>query len=248
MINYDFKKKLGNGAFGAVYLVRERTSGKLFAAKGVFTLNPGIASKNLSKEYKADFELTESQQGQLARLPHHDNIVSAREHFNAKPADLGLKDFMDQHPVAAAGLNLRDVGIDTKKCLFIIMDYMQSDLEKLARKRRTSKAPGFTSVEALVMLVQMLKAVHWQYIHKIVHRDLKPDNVLITLDSDCHEWSVKVCDFGLYWDARNFARPKGSFSMVNNGDHPGGAFVALAPEVWAAKSKDEDFIYERNDV
>lgn len=72
--------------------------------------------------------------------------------------------------------------------LFVVFEYLPSDLEKLLH------SPQFLTAEHLRwLLLDLLKALKYMHSAEIVHRDLKPANVLLNLSPV----AIKVCDFGL---------------------------------------------------
>lgn len=72
--------------------------------------------------------------------------------------------------------------------LFVVFEYLPSDLEKLLH------SPQFLTAEHLRwLLLDLLKALKYMHSAEIVHRDLKPANVLLNLSPV----AIKICDFGL---------------------------------------------------
>ena len=73
--------------------------------------------------------------------------------------------------------------------LFIVMEYLESDLKKLMTQSPRVELSENHVIQILYNILCCMKFLHSA---NILHRDLKPGNILI--DSDCR---VKVCDFGL---------------------------------------------------
>jgi mitogen-activated protein kinase 1/3 len=73
--------------------------------------------------------------------------------------------------------------------VFIVMDYVESDLKKLM-----NSIPDVEIHEDHILAISYNLFCALKFLHtaNIIHRDLKPANILI--DSDCN---VKICDFGL---------------------------------------------------
>lgn len=71
--------------------------------------------------------------------------------------------------------------------LFVVMDYMESDLKKVIRSPINLELAHVQTI--LYRLCQSVKHLHDV---NVLHRDIKPANVLIK--EDC---SIKLCDFGL---------------------------------------------------
>ncbi|ETI45379.1 CMGC/MAPK protein kinase [Phytophthora nicotianae] len=99
----------------------------------------------------------------ILRQLRHPNIVQIREII----APLDMDHFQD---------------------LFVVFEYLPSDLEKLLH------SPQFLTAEHLRwLLLDLLKALKYMHSAEIVHRDLKPANVLLNLSPV----AIKICDFGL---------------------------------------------------
>uniref|UniRef100_A0AAV1TN35 non-specific serine/threonine protein kinase n=1 Tax=Peronospora matthiolae TaxID=2874970 RepID=A0AAV1TN35_9STRA len=78
--------------------------------------------------------------------------------------------------------------LDRFQDLFVVFEYLPSDLEKLLH------SPQFLTAEHLRwLLLDLLKALKYMHSAEIVHRDLKPANVLLNLSPV----AIKICDFGL---------------------------------------------------
>jgi mitogen-activated protein kinase 1/3 len=71
--------------------------------------------------------------------------------------------------------------------LYIVMEYMQSDLKKLIRSSLFLEPYHIQKI-----MYNILIGVKYLHDSQVLHRDLKPANVLI--NEDC---SIKICDFGL---------------------------------------------------
>ena len=72
--------------------------------------------------------------------------------------------------------------------MFIVMDYINSDLKKVFN---SCKHIEFTQEHVLIILYNTFCALNFVHSAGIMHRDIKPANILI--DGDCQ---VKICDFG----------------------------------------------------
>jgi serine/threonine protein kinase len=80
-----------------------------------------------------------------------------------------------------------DFGLDGNKP-FLVMEYV--DGESLGeRLHREGKLP---EAEAVRLIVQVGRALHWAHQRKLIHRDVKPDNILIGADGN-----AKLTDLGL---------------------------------------------------
>jgi len=73
--------------------------------------------------------------------------------------------------------------------VFIVMEYLQSDLKKLM-----NSVPDVEITEDHILNISynLFCALKFMHTANVLHRDLKPANILI--DTNCN---VKICDFGL---------------------------------------------------
>lgn len=86
--------------------------------------------------------------------------------------------------------------IESKKRLFMLVDYMQGgDLSRHIKTRRKSGAGYFRENEIAVVMRQLLRALEYLHRQKIVHRDIKPGNILLERPGQLD--SLKIADFGL---------------------------------------------------
>lgn len=81
---------------------------------------------------------------------------------------------------------LNVIKAENNKDLYLIFDYMESDLHAVIR------ANILLDVHKVYIIYQILKSLLYLHTAEIIHRDLKPSNILI--DSECF---VKLADFGL---------------------------------------------------
>jgi len=75
---------------------------------------------------------------------------------------------------------------DNDQDIYIITDYMESDLHAVIR------ANILEEIHKQYIIYQLLKSLKFMHSGQMLHRDIKPSNIL--LNSECQ---VKVCDFGL---------------------------------------------------
>ncbi|KND01276.1 RAN protein kinase [Spizellomyces punctatus DAOM BR117] len=81
--------------------------------------------------------------------------------------------------------------IDTDDCLYLVLEYCDTDLFDLIEKRN-----GLDPTLARTLFHQLLDASEYCHSKGIYHRDLKPENVLVTFTGD-DTISLKLTDFGL---------------------------------------------------
>ena len=83
------------------------------------------------------------------------------------------------------------IATDTK--LYLVLEYMEYDLQTFYNKLSTENLTNYSSEElAKIFLKQILKGVDYCHSKKIIHRDLKPQNILVNKDL-----GIKLGDFGL---------------------------------------------------
>jgi serine/threonine protein kinase len=83
-----------------------------------------------------------------------------------------------------------DYGLDGTKP-YLVMEYVNGESlgDRIGREGRISE------FEAVRLISQVGKALHWAHQRKIIHRDVKPDNILIGADG-----TAKLSDLGLVKD------------------------------------------------
>ena len=93
-----------------------------------------------------------------------------------------------------------------KEGLFLIMDYVESDIKKVIE---SIKYGTVLSEEHIVtILYNILCSVNFLHSANLIHRDLKPDNLLI--NSSCE---IKIADFGLSRPLEEIKDEKSMFKL-----------------------------------
>ena len=84
--------------------------------------------------------------------------------------------------------------ITTEKKLYMVLEFMEYDLQSFFEKlNQDPKIVNYSHEELIkIILKQILKGVEYLHSKKIIHRDLKPQNILINKDL-----VIKLGDFGL---------------------------------------------------
>jgi len=83
----------------------------------------------------------------------------------------------------------------TTSHIFMVMNYMEHELQKLLGTMKTSFKPA----EVKTLVKQLCSALQYLHSNWVVHRDVKSSNLLFS-----NRGVLKLCDFGL---ARSFGRP-----------------------------------------
>uniref|UniRef100_A0A7E4ZWW3 Cyclin-dependent kinase 7 n=1 Tax=Panagrellus redivivus TaxID=6233 RepID=A0A7E4ZWW3_PANRE len=99
-------------------------------------------------------------------------------------------------------ITLRDV-IGGKNTIQIVMDFMETDLERLIVDRQNTI---ISTAQIKNMTIQLLLGLEHLHTHWILHRDLKPNNLLLNSAG-----RLKITDFGL---ARFFGSPGREYSHL----------------------------------
>ena len=89
------------------------------------------------------------------------------------------------------------------KDIFIVMNYMDSDLRKVLLQDNI----GFNEKHTITILFRLLCAIDFLHKANVMHRDLKPGNIL--LDQDCR---LLLCDFGLARTSRKVEQKKKDYT------------------------------------
>lgn len=79
---------------------------------------------------------------------------------------------------------------ETKEGIFLVMDYVESDMRKVLESVRHGTV--LQEDHVVTILYNILCSVKFLHAANVMHRDLKPGNLLI--NSQC---GVKIADYGL---------------------------------------------------
>lgn len=165
---YQFERRLGEGAFASVYLVKDHALKRSIAMK---VLNQRMTR---TKEARVNF----LYEAQTAAQFHHPNIAFVYEVGEIRDGQYQRhldfpSDILEKHP---------------ERIIYLTMQYIQgttlTDWMKNAENRDEELA--------LPVLIDIAKAMAFAHEKGVIHRDIKPDNIMITA-----EGQVIVTDFGI---------------------------------------------------
>jgi len=149
MQNYARVRKLGEGGFGQVFLVRDKRDNEEYVMKVV----------DLSK-LDAKGRADAIREAEYLKTLKHPNIIGYQEYFKLKSTQ-----------------QTRYGAIPVEK-LYIVMQYADDgDLESKIKERQPDKY--FTEDQILDWFVQMALALKHLHDRKILHRDIKSQNVFL---------------------------------------------------------------------
>ncbi|CCI42271.1 unnamed protein product [Albugo candida] len=150
---YETIRRLGNGSFGEVFLVRELSSGNLFASKRIGWTNCDSENDILPRFIVQEIEA-------LRQLSHPNVIlrsIDCRADALSKQI-IGLVDFIPDGP-----------------SVMLIMEYVEMDLHRILRR-----SARLTESDVRFFVRMMLQGIACCHTRGILHRDLKPANLLVT--------------------------------------------------------------------
>ncbi|KAI9987695.1 hypothetical protein PInf_023739 [Phytophthora infestans] len=153
----------------------------------------------IAPHYSIECVLGQGSYGQVVRCKHlpTGEIVAIKKIQNVFSDPIDAKRILRElcilrqlrHPnIVQIREIIAPLDMDRFQDLFVVFEYLPSDLEKLLH------SPQFLTAEHLRwLLLDLLKALKYMHSAEIVHRDLKPANVLLNLSPV----AIKICDFGL---------------------------------------------------
>lgn len=196
---YKVKKKLGEGAYGCVYLALRHPDMKTVAVK-VVPCQDEKAAEEAMKEY----EMCKASQG-------HENIVELFDVFYDTPVEGSVSPLFGASTSSAPGgaatladsnaaVMLKELGIrahGAKLYLCIVSEFCEAGtlFDLLLTKRAAGQRHAVVLPEPVVWnyTAQLLRGIEHMHSKNMMHRDLKPSNCLLS-DNFAR---LTLTDFGL---------------------------------------------------
>ncbi|WP_437532454.1 protein kinase [Sorangium sp. So ce726] len=214
---FSIGRRLGEGAFGAVYEAQDRERGARVALKSLHRLDP-VALYRFKREFRALSEVV------------HPNLVALHELFSEGDQWFFTMDLIEGIDFLSSvrGPAARGASAPSSTAPSLVQDDPDATAPDPSAMRRYPAAgdagrdpaaappPRWGPLRgALLQLAQGLAALHAA---GKLHRDLKPSNVLVT-----REGRVVILDFGLVAELS-------SGSIDQSGSHIAGTPAYMAPE------------------
>lgn len=174
--------RLGEGAGGAVYKIRDRRTGLVMARKTITTLEAPM--KQLLREIK------------ITSSTSHGNII----HFYGayiSPSSSEVKVVMEHcegGSLESVGKRMREIGgrVAEKVAGRLAEGVRTFALLRLRCASVCKSRRWMLTGNGLCLDAQILQGLAYLHSLKTIHRDIKPSNILLT-----REGIVKLCDFGV---------------------------------------------------
>lgn len=106
-----------------------------------------------------------------------------------------LRDFKHPNVITLHAL-IPPVSLETFDDIFMVTDFMESDLRRVIKSRRSQLKPE----QVRSYMTQLLAGMHHVHTHSGIHRDLKPANILVSpsVRTPAAPYGLlRLCDFGL---------------------------------------------------
>ncbi|GMN40682.1 hypothetical protein TIFTF001_009907 [Ficus carica] len=176
MEKYEKLEKVGEGTYGKVYKAKDKSSGQLVALKKT--------RLEMDEEGVPPTALREVSLLQMLSQSLYVVRLLCVEHAD----------------------NRKDASKPPKPVLYLVFEYLDTDLKKFIDSHRKGPNPRPLSPNLVrSFLYQLCKGVAHCHSHGVLHRDLKPQNLLL----DQERGILKIADLGL---GRAFTVPLKSYT------------------------------------
>ncbi|KAA6378754.1 MAG: putative NEK protein kinase [Streblomastix strix] len=163
-------KKIGKGAFGTVYKMKEIKSQRIVAIK------------------KVDYDSDEEKQRFRKEVSVMRDVYQILQQAASSLTNISASQRQFIHVVEPLGYFLNE---DEGKA-YLVLEYCENgDFRKYIQKMKDS-GTEISDAKAFELIRQITLALNQLHVNGIIHGDIKPENILLTLD-----FKVKLSDFGL---------------------------------------------------
>jgi len=170
---------LGRGSYATVKLVKDTTSGNLFAMK---TMSKDFLKRQRVGVDSNAYEYVKGELKVLQRL-EHPNIIYLHEIID-DPSKDSIHVITQYHSKGSLADRLEK---RNEKFALANLKYQRSGRTQLCHFQ------GINSSEARLYFIDMLKALHYCHtVIKVIHRDIKPENIMLN-----HNNEAVLIDFGV---------------------------------------------------
>jgi len=173
---FVFKKKLGEGAAGKVFLVYDTEMRRTIVIKVLkqFESNPQFLRRSIDEIYSL------SSLGQNQNISPNIAIV-----YEAKRAD-------QDNTISYQEAGDEKLDVIHKNSIIIMMEHVDG-------KSLENYLTRISQIEALDIVIKLMNVLKHVHMDGIVHRDLKPENIIIPEKADKSLFieRLKLLDFGL---------------------------------------------------
>ncbi|KAA6399333.1 MAG: putative NEK protein kinase, partial [Streblomastix strix] len=204
----DFEKikKIGKGAFGTVWKMKEIKSQRIVAIKKI---------DYDSDDEKQRFDKEVSVMREVYHILQQASSSSSTSLSSSQSSDSQPQII---HVVEPLGYFLNE----DKDKAYLVLEYCENgDLRQYIQKMKNS-GTEITNAKAFELIRQITLALNQLHMNGIIHGDIKPENILLTED-----FQVKLSDFGL---TRKLQEGRGYTT------NHGGTTYYLAPELLHGQS------------
>lgn len=176
---YKIRAKIGEGAYGEVFIATDTKTGKDVVVKKITNLFEIEVEVEIENEKKKEKKTNALNAFRILR-------------------EVEILKLLKDHPQIIQLIDIPppEEPLGTYNSLSMVFEKMDTDFSQILQSKQI-----FTDLHIQHLLIQLLCGVHYLHSAGIVHRDLKPANLLI--DSNCN---LKICDFNL---ARVISDPAG---------------------------------------
>ena len=207
--DYEKIRKIGEGSFGEVYLVKNIKSGKNYVSKD-------IKIEGMSE----DVTIQMFREAKILEALDHPNIVKLFEFYKTRSKKLVL--ILEYAQGGDLSELIKEKLNDKKKNISKKINEKHKVNNNEENNNKNIQNNFFSEKKIIKWIIQLLLSIKYSHDHKIIHRDIKSANIFLDFENN-----IKLGDFGLAKNLRN------SQHMLNDFM---GTPLYLSPEIIENKS------------